>query len=382
MPSQPSLRIRCTCARCSKTPQGFVFQTKQAIGRHLQKYGRYIQLRSPPRCQGSGKSSFNSRAPVDDHETLPPSPAHPPSIHGEYEGWGINSDIAYTPALSDDNDDSDTAHVPAYEHGLGLLEQASLSQAANTAGHRIVETFIDVGPPIAVDVVTDFDGSDELLPGIPAMKEKPYIRLTYLQAVLGNVFGKLTWAHATEQLRNTFQILSMAGSLPEFPQPVQTLQSARRRLAIDPDAHIIQYSVCPQCWKHYTPFDMNNLASANCMIAGCPGKVFTINGGNRIATLINPQVSIIASLRRMFLRPGFAQMVARKPDQRPGRNNDNDFVMKDLSDGDMWYQSTVGTTRQIGSQGTIRDIPLGEEDDARKLYSCRFGLQLTLNTDW
>jgi hypothetical protein len=89
---------------------------------------------------------------------------------------------------------------------------------------------------------------------------------------------------------------------------------------------------------------MKDLALPNCIIVGCQGKIFTINGDNCIPILINPQVSLIGSLRRMFLWPGFAQMVARKPDQQPGHNDDEGFVMKDLSDGDMWYWSTIGTT--------------------------------------
>ncbi|KAF8224387.1 hypothetical protein L208DRAFT_1381104 [Tricholoma matsutake] len=143
------------------------------------------------------------------------------------------------------------------------------------------------------------------------MKEKSYIHFTYLQAVLGNVFGKLTWAQATEQLSNTLKILSMAGSLPKLPQPVQTLQ------------------ICPQCWKHYAP-------------PGCQGNIFTINGENHILVLINPYVLVIRSLQQMFLWPGFTQMVARKPDQWPGCNDDEDFLIKDLSDSDMWYWSTIG----------------------------------------
>ena len=48
------------------------------------------------------------------------------------------------------------------------------------------------------------------------MKEESYIQMAYLQAVMGNVFGKLTWEHATQQLENTLDVLQMAGSLPVF----------------------------------------------------------------------------------------------------------------------------------------------------------------------
>jgi hypothetical protein len=254
---------------------------------------------------------------------------------------------------------------------------APIQAPANNAA----EIFADVEPPIDLDLGIGIDSDEDDSDTIPAMKEKAYMRLTYLQAVLGNVFGKLTWERATEQLRTTLRILSMAGSLPVAPQPVSTLQSARRRLGIDPDAYIVQYSVCPLCWKHYTPLEMTNLASANCTNTRCAGSIFTIHKGNRVPVLINPQVSIIRSLRRMFLRRGFAQMVEKKPEHQPGRNEDDDFVMRDVPDGEMWYRSTTGTTRQQGNQGTIRDIPINGQGST-KLYSHCFGLQLTLNTDW
>ena len=163
------------------------------------------------------------------------------------------------------------------------------------------KTFLDVAPPLEPDPGLDPD-EDSVTPlHIPAMKEKAYMRLTYLQVVLGNVFGKLTWDHATELLCTTLNILLMAGSLLLFPKPVTTLQSACVQLGIDPDAHIIQYSICPQCWKHYTPAKTKDLESADCTMLRCTGKLFTINKGNRIPILINHQVCIIGSLRHMFL---------------------------------------------------------------------------------
>jgi hypothetical protein len=54
-----------------------------------------------------------------------------------------------------------------------------------------IEIFANVEPPINLDLGIGIDEDDS--DTIPAMKEKAYMRLTYLQAVLGNVFGKLTW---------------------------------------------------------------------------------------------------------------------------------------------------------------------------------------------
>jgi hypothetical protein len=114
---------------------------------------------------------------------------------------------------------------------------------------------------------------------------------------MGNVFGKLTWEHATQQLENTLDVLQMAGSLPIFPHPVHTLQSARRRLGIDPDAYIIQYALCTMCWKHHTPDQVKDLVTPHCSHQNCMGLIYNVKNDSRVPLLINPQVSIIGSLQ-------------------------------------------------------------------------------------
>jgi hypothetical protein len=247
---------------------------------------------------------------------------------------------------------------------------------------QIDEVFTSVEPPLIPDPEIDRFQVDRPSLAIPAMKEEPYIRLAYLQAVMGNVFGKLTWEMATQTLNNTLDCLAIAGRLPVHPRPVRTLQSARQRLGIDPDLWIIQYAICPVCWKHFTPKEMANLEAPGCLSLNCAGEIYKINNkGKRVANLICPQVSIIECLRRMFLRPGFAKLVERKPEHQPGRNSDVDFIMKDISDGEMWYKDDTRTIRQVGSQGTIRDVSI-DGNPITKLYSRRFGLQITLNLDW
>jgi hypothetical protein len=174
--------------------------------------------------------------------------------------------------------------------------------ASNATANNKMEMFVDIDLLIDLDPGIDInDDSDTTSLGIPVIKEKAYMRLTYLQAVLRNVLGKLTWDCAIAQLHTTLHILSMASALPLVPQLVSTLQSAQWQLGIDPDAYIIRYSVCPLCWKHYTPLKMTNLKSADCVYPCCNGNIFTIQKGNWVPNLINPQVSLIGSLRHMFL---------------------------------------------------------------------------------
>jgi hypothetical protein len=218
---------------------------------------------------------------------------------------------------------------------------------------------------------------------IPAFREKSYVRHAYVQAVIANIFGHLPWDRAGAQLNGSLDLLSMTGTLPTHPQPVRSLISARRRLGMDPDQWITQYAACPSCWKHHSPKELLSLASPDCTVPNCTGTIYKVDQkGKRVANFIIPHVSIIESLRRMFMRPGFAKMVEKKVDHQPGRNLDENFVMKDIHDGDMWYETTTGTVREVGDRGTVRDIPGNGQPEATKLSSHRFGLQLTINMDW
>ena len=59
-----------------------------------------------------------------------------------------------------------------------------------------------------------------------------------------------------------------------------------------------------------------------------------------------------------------------------------DFIMKDMHNGEMWYRSTIGTRCKVRNHGTICDISENGDAVPIPLYTCWFGLQLTLNTDW
>ncbi len=63
--------------------------------------------------------------------------------------------------------------------------------------------------------------------------------------------------------------------------------------------------------------------------------------------------------------------------------NDNpDFVMNDMSDGQAWHDLYTNTIREAGDKGTVRDIPSGDIADPIKLTSHRYGLHLSWNVDW
>ncbi|KAG1734770.1 hypothetical protein EDD22DRAFT_852445 [Suillus occidentalis] len=69
-----------------------------------------------------------------------------------------------------------------------------------------------------------------------------------------------------------------------------------------------------------------------------------------------PHVSLIGSLRRMFMRPGFAKSIRDSRHDQPRRNDDEDFVMTDMHDGTLWHELEMNTIREIGELGWVSSI--------------------------
>ena len=219
-------------------------------------------------------------------------------------------------------------------------------------------------------------------------QETPAVQMAYLSTVMANVYGHLTVQQATNQLNNTLDGLLVAGILPEYPRPVQTLISAQHRLGLDPDQHIIQYYICPTCWKHYTPRQMEDMDSPNChAVPNCDGVLYTNRWDARhkriqTPTKIHPQSSIIGNLWWLFMHPGFAKMIQDNRDHQAGKNDDEDFVMTDMSDGDTWNEQYVGDVREVGNHGTIRDMAAANGPAITNLNAQWYGLHLSVNRDW
>ena len=109
-----------------------------------------------------------------------------------------------------------------------------------------------------------------------AFQETPAVQMAHITTVMANIYGHLTVQQATNQLNNTLDSLLLAGILPDHLQPVWTLISTHHRLGIDPDQHIIQYCICPMCWKHYTLRHMEEMVSLEChAAAGSNGVLYT-----------------------------------------------------------------------------------------------------------
>lgn len=120
------------------------------------------------------------------------------------------------------------------------------------------------------------DQNDDAPALVPiAFQEKAEICYAYLTAIMANIYGNLPWIQATNLLNHTLNGLFIANALPVFPHPVRALASAKRHLGIDPDQWITQYAICPKCWKHISPAQLQELPTPNCTVPGCTGLLYT-----------------------------------------------------------------------------------------------------------
>lgn len=298
-----TLRVPCFCSTCKRHPDGFRLQTKQQIVRHMKKTREITAAAStsqpsstlalrreigvPSICPGLQKSTIL--------QYLPPRVS-------------FDSEVAVSRRASANSCTSSSGgHQMPSRAPSRVPSRAPSRRSSHTSSQEPSrpfrqppppgETFTPSSPDPDPDPWVDIEeGEDTPMLGIPAMQEASCVRMAYLKAVLGNVFGHLSWERASMDLDTSLNMLASAGALPDHPPPVRTLQSARKCLGIDPDAYIIQYALCPLCWVHHSPEELKALESPACATRDCEGQIYTVKNNSRIPTLIHPQVSVIGSL--------------------------------------------------------------------------------------
>jgi hypothetical protein len=187
----------------------------------------------------------------------------------------------------------------------------------------------------------------------PAFSEESCVRIAYLQAVIGNIYNHLSVTQAMDSLNSTLDTLLVVGALPAYPRPVQTLASAKQHLGLDTDQYITQYVLCPICWKHYTPKEVDKLQGPVCAVQHCNGIIYEeyvdSKGRNKQRPFkVNPHTSIIQTLRQFFMRPGFANLIKDSQNHQGGHNRDKNFVMRDMDNAEGWDQVYTNTICEVG----------------------------------
>ena len=374
MPRPPD--TTCICLKCSDKPLLLRQISRDLAQKHLKKFGP-----APLRCQIGDHAasvvpgpSSGLRRPLGDISTQSPRLGQ---LRRSRE-----LDLVEDPARNNneleyhDNDFGGIIDAPVQEN----IQPGEPALPSDTVYHAAE---LPPGPELACEI----DAEDaSVVPRAYLDNEPSCVRIAYLQAVYNNVYSNMPVKDTNTNLCMTLSALDAGGILPDHPRPVRTLFSARRRLGIDPDPWIIQYALCPRCWKHHTPQELLDLAGPECSTPGCAGLIYETKidakgRPKRHAPLISPQVSLIQSLRRMLRRKGFRKLIRDSRNTPLNQNENDDFIMTDIHDANLWHQLRTGIKREIGNYGTVRDVPVGENSE-RKLTDWRFGLHLIVNIDW
>lgn len=324
----------------------------------------------------------------------PPIPLH----NETHADFSISNELPELSTVLPRNDTSSVSEIndqPGISHG-GASVRSNVSQTISTIG-GLARTGDDSSEGGSVSL--DDDERQRLLADsdsatlAPAFREYPAVRLAYLHAVLGNIFGSLTVLEAEEYLCDTYDIIRICGKLPTYPKPAKSLSTAKKRLGLDIDSYIERIPICTACFKPYSLEDIEQLNSPSCTVSRCNGVVYHIKHTldnnlrthaateKRVPAKIQPYASLITALRRFCMRADF---VANLRDSSGDTNRTrvaDDELMYDIYDSEAWGSFEVGLQRVVDADGSVRDVEIAP-GTRQSLIQCDLGLSLTLNVDW
>ena len=234
------------------------------------------------------------------------------------------------------------------------------------------------------DFVLDLDSRSMVA---PAFREKPGIRLLYMQATLANIFGSSTVDQASKQISDGLDIIEEStGSLPVFPKPARSLATAKRLLGLDIDDYIDRRAICTACYKHYSPAEIAVLPSPSCTVQRCLGHVYSIKRDGdglekRVPAKIQTYSSFMKALQRFLLRPDFVQNLIFPSSFPDRRLLSEDEPMHDFHDGEAFGGLVLGLERIKLADGSIADCQM-YTGTLITLKSVPYGLSLSIYIDW
>lgn len=231
-------------------------------------------------------------------------------------------------------------------------------------------------PPLEVQYLPG--EKSELFDPPSSCQEQPHIRLAYLSAIATQVLYNAPQAAAEFSLNSMLDGYRLAGNLPARPKPVTTLPSVRRRLGIDIESYITQRPMCSECYFIYTFDEIKSSGTPACTQVGCNGvfwKTPPDNQSLRTPVCVAAYCSVLASLRRLFMRPDF--LASLDAGRRAHESHlQDDTVLHDICDGTGWCSESFGLERHVDELGTVSDSRVAHS------VSLGFGLYAGLNLDW
>ena len=256
-------------------------------------------------------------------------------------------------------------------------------------------------------------GSDDLVSEggpPPAFDEDPLIRNAYVSAyLLASCHGstqEAVKAHLDALYESFVGFQRRTGiELRGLENMARTLQTAERRLRIDPNEYILYYFLCTVCWARHHPSALYELGAATCATPGCSGTLYSmkkLTDGHlkRTPLKVLPTAPIIPMIQLFLLRPGKYQefqhwripglddMGEAAPLDAPhdplNAYENIHCTMGDITDAWGWRAVAWGLERRkvstaVSSWG-VEDVLV--EEKRQRFVSLPCGLLFSINLDW
>ncbi|KAG6875302.1 hypothetical protein C0992_004373 [Termitomyces sp. T32_za158] len=212
----PALTFKCNCIKCSRHPNGYEYQTKNLIRKHLLQYGRAM----PPDRQEATPGPAHVQAQEDSEQQSHNVHVNVTAIQGIDHDQQQLVDQEATLGATGDNDDDFYLDEGEAGHGSDAFDEYQPQEPEPHIALRIQGPLPGVARPpdrvwtivLPPDVQTpgsDADDADRPAVVPPAFKERPSVRLAYLHAAIGNVYHHLSSHPHCSSLR-----LQTSGSRP------------------------------------------------------------------------------------------------------------------------------------------------------------------------
>lgn len=151
----------------------------------------------------------------------------------------------------------------------------------------------------------------------PAASDPPQLRVAYLNAMVLSVVHHCSTEAVNSSLQAGIASLRLANGIPEGSEPIESLESVRRRLGLETDPYVLRKPICSKCFTSYTLVDIAEAESTQCtVISGrtrCKGNFWDTklvqNTPTRVPACLICYTRIVPALRRMFMRPSFVKML-------------------------------------------------------------------------
>lgn len=350
--------------------------------------GNLSDLAAPERNVGGNGRADEFFARLLDDQANPDYGAEAPEPLGDF--------------LDGDEPDLPPEDIIDEDYGIPAAQEHPREEPLWDLNHLHQDHDVDI---LDVPDVPDEPGDPEL--DFAAFDEPDAIRNAYVDVFIQKTHFRAKHDALKHQLRSHRRNLqhNPTVSPDDLSKMAQTIQTAERRLGISTSDIITTYTVCPDCKRRYNPAYIATAEHNQCENNGCNGILFDVKElasreRRRISRLTYPVASITTWLRRLLSYPGIAELMQNWRDGPDDDEEDTepitpeqwrdlleiDRILSDISTGYGWRAAEAALERIVDPEADARGEDLVTDrrtsDEPLRFVSLKFGVSLSMNTDW